>query len=91
MSIKYSIRRGTRAERMDNPVPERAKQIRSSIVREIATGNELQDRRSFIGEQQAVLVEKVNKNGHAKGYGQHYVRWNSSLFNPDTNYFKIIP
>ena len=89
-TFKYSIRRGTRAGRMDDQVPERAKQMRSSIIREIATGNKLQYRRLFIGEQQAVLVEKVNKNGLAKGYGEHYVPVEFKPVQSGTNYFEIV-
>ncbi len=46
-TFKYSIRRGTRAERMEDQVPEKVKQSRSSIIREIATENKLQYRRFY--------------------------------------------
>jgi threonylcarbamoyladenosine tRNA methylthiotransferase MtaB len=89
-TFRYSIRRGTRAGRMEGQVPEKVKQSRSSIVREIAAENKLQYRKLFIGKQQTVLVEKVNKNGHAKGYGQHYVPVEFKPVQSGTNYFETV-
>jgi threonylcarbamoyladenosine tRNA methylthiotransferase MtaB len=86
-TFKYSARQGTRAERMSDQVPEKVKQQRSLVVREIASENKQKYRQMFVGKQQTVLVEKVNKSGMAKGYGQHYVpvEFKSSL--PGNNYF----
>jgi threonylcarbamoyladenosine tRNA methylthiotransferase MtaB len=89
-TFKYSIRRGTRAERLEDQVPEKVKQSRSSIVREIAAENKLQYRQLFIGKQQTVLVEKVNTNGHAKGYGQHYIPVEFKPVQSGTNYFETV-
>jgi threonylcarbamoyladenosine tRNA methylthiotransferase MtaB len=89
-TFKYSVRQGTRAERMEDQVPEKVKQSRSSIVRGIAAVNKLQYRRLFIGKQQTVLVEKVNKNGLAKGYGEHYVPVEFKPENPGNNYFQTV-
>jgi threonylcarbamoyladenosine tRNA methylthiotransferase MtaB len=41
-TFRYSIRRSTRAERMDGQVPEKEKQERSNQIREIAAENKLQ-------------------------------------------------
>jgi threonylcarbamoyladenosine tRNA methylthiotransferase MtaB len=89
-TFKYSVRRGTRAERMPDQIPEKIKQQRSLMVRELARNNKLQYREQFIGRQQSVLVEKVNRNGLAKGYGQHYVPVEFKSIHPGTNYFATV-
>jgi threonylcarbamoyladenosine tRNA methylthiotransferase MtaB len=72
-TFKYSVRSGTRAERMPEQVPEKVKQERSEIIRRISLENKIRYRSSFIGREQTVLVEKVNARHHAKGYGEHYI------------------
>jgi len=89
-TFRYSIRRDTRAERMEGQVPEKEKQERSNQIREIAAGNKLQYRRQFIGKQQTVLVEKTGRNSLAKGYGEHYVPVEFRPKQPGTNYFETV-
>jgi threonylcarbamoyladenosine tRNA methylthiotransferase MtaB len=89
-TFKYSIRRGTRAERMPDQVPEKLKQMRSMVVRNLADSNKLTYRQQFIGKDQTVLVEKVNKNGMAKGYGEYYVPIEFRADQSGTNYFRTI-
>jgi threonylcarbamoyladenosine tRNA methylthiotransferase MtaB len=73
-TFKYSVRSGTRAERMDGQVPEAVKQERSQVIRNISDENKIRYRESMLGKEQVVLVEKFNaKTGLAKGYGQHYI------------------
>ncbi len=71
-TFKYSVRRGTRAERMENQVPEKVKNARSLRVRELSEENKRHFLNSFIGKSQDVLVEKITQ-GIANGYGQNYV------------------
>lgn len=71
-TFKYSVRKGTRAERMNDQIPEKIKTERSMIIRDIANKNKRNYRCSFIGKSQKVLVENIDKNGFAKGYGEHY-------------------
>lgn len=71
-AFKYSIRKGTRAERMENQVPEKLKTKRSAVLREIAEESKLKYRSQFVGQTQRVLVETINGNT-AKGYGEHYI------------------
>jgi threonylcarbamoyladenosine tRNA methylthiotransferase MtaB len=71
-TFKYSRRKGTRADRMPDQVPERVKSERSEIVRRIAEENKRRYRSSLIGTTEQVLVEKTGK-GMARGYGEHYV------------------
>jgi|WetSurSiteA1Bulk_404760.scaffolds.fasta_scaffold01173_4 threonylcarbamoyladenosine tRNA methylthiotransferase MtaB len=89
-TFKYSIRHGTRAERMPDQVPEKVKQQRSQAVRELAAELKQQYRQQFIGKQQTVLVEKITKNGLARGYGQHYVPVEFRPTQPGTNFFEPV-
>jgi len=73
-TFKYSMRSGTRAERMTDQVPEKIKQERSKIIHQISEGNKRKYRQSMLGKSQIVLVEKYNLHtAIAKGYGQHYI------------------
>jgi threonylcarbamoyladenosine tRNA methylthiotransferase MtaB len=72
-TFKYSVRKGTRAERMADQVSEKVKTERSLLIRDIAESNKKKYRSSFIGEDQKVLVEKIDKRGIASGYGEHYI------------------
>jgi len=81
-TFKYSVRKGTRAERMAEQIPEKTKSERSSIVRDIAEDYKKKYRSSFIGKTQSVLVEKINSKGIASGYGEFYL---PVKFKADTN------
>ncbi len=71
-TFKYSVRKGTRAERMESHVPEKIKNIRSEQIRRLADQNKRHYFESLIGKTQAVLVEKATKT-KASGYGDLYV------------------
>lgn len=71
-TFKYSVRKGTRAERMENKVAETIKTIRSEEVRLQSEENRLNNMKRFIGKKQRLLIEKVSET-HAEGYGQHYL------------------
>ncbi len=90
-TFKYSIRKGTRAERMYDQIPEKTKTQRSARIREIAEQNKRKYRSTFIGKQQNVLVEKIDEDGFASGYGDHYVyvKFKSSKYTK-TNEFSLI-
>ena len=79
-TFRYSKRKGTRADRMEDQVVERIKAERSEIIRQISEETRLQYMDSMIGLTQRVLIEKISK-GMAQGYGQHYlpVQFPSSL------------
>lgn len=72
-TFKYSVRKGTRAERLPDHVDEKEKNRRSEIIRKISEKTSLAHRSSFIGKQQRVLVQKIIDNGYAKGFGEHYI------------------
>jgi len=71
-TFKYSRRKGTRADRMPDQVPEKVKSERSEVIRRIGEENKRQYRSSLIGKTELVLVEKT-VDGMARGYGEHYV------------------
>lgn len=71
-TFKYSVRKGTRAERLENHVPEKIKTARSFQIRELSDENKLQYYQGLIGKIQNILVEKVTKT-KASGYGDLYV------------------
>lgn len=70
-TFKYSRRRGTRADRMPDQVPEKVKSERSEVIRRIGEENKRLYRTSLIGTTEQVLVEKTGQ-GMARGYGEHY-------------------
>jgi len=72
-TFKYSIRKGTRAEKMTDQIPGKEKIRRSEIIRLLSGKSKLEYRRSFIGKTQNVLIEQFDENGFAIGYGQHYI------------------
>ena len=73
-TFKYSVRSGTRAERMPEQVPENIKNERSRIIRDISDENKRKFRESLLGREQRVLVEKYHPRNHmANGYGDLYV------------------
>lgn len=72
-TFKYSVRKGTRAERMPDHIDKKLKTERSEIIRKLAEETKLKYRKGFIGKQQRVLVEKINKQGFAIGYGENYI------------------
>jgi len=71
-TFKYSVRKGTRAERLENHIQEKIKAERSAQIRELSEENKKQYLTLFIGKTQQVLVEKITQ-GIANGYGQHYI------------------
>jgi threonylcarbamoyladenosine tRNA methylthiotransferase MtaB len=87
-TFKYSRRKGTRADRMPEQVPERVKSERSKVIRQIGQENKRRYRSSLIGKTEQVLVEKTGE-GSAKGYGEHYVPISFDTGRAETN--KIYP
>ncbi len=72
-TFRYSRRKGTRADRMEDQLTERIKTERSEVIRGISEENRLYYMKSMIGKSQRVLIEKVNKERMASGYGEHYL------------------
>jgi len=72
-TFKYSARSGTHASGMGGQVNEKVKNERSSIIRSISDLNKVTYRKMFLGKEQTMLVEKTDREGNAKGYGEHYI------------------
>ncbi|MBK9290121.1 MAG: tRNA (N(6)-L-threonylcarbamoyladenosine(37)-C(2))-methylthiotransferase MtaB [Bacteroidetes bacterium] len=72
-TFKYSVRNGTRAERMPGQVSEKVKNQRSEIIRGIALQNKRDYYTSMLGQTQRLLVERISDQFVARGYGQHYI------------------
>jgi len=71
-TFKYSVRKGTRAERMPDHIPDKLKHNRSEIIRKLSEELKYEYRKKFIGKYQMVLVEKVEKD-YCTGYGENYI------------------
>lgn len=85
-TFKYSIRKGTRAERMTQQVEEKIKTQRSEKLRNIAENIKAEYRKRFIGKYQTVLVEKTNGT-IAQGYSENYIQVKFSGNNLKKNQF----
>lgn len=72
-TFKYSVRKGTRAERLPDQIDEKEKNRRGEIIRKLSEETRLAHRNKFIGKQQRVLVQIILEDGFARGYGEHYI------------------
>lgn len=75
--FKYSRRKGTIADRMENQVADSIKSARSDELIELDDGLSGNYRESFVGEKEKVLVEEyVEKDGkkYAVGHTRRYVK-----------------
>lgn len=71
-AFKYSVRRGTKAERMENQINGTIKSERSEKLRHIAEEERTNYLKTFIGKTQIMLIEGFDNEKRAKGYGEHY-------------------
>ena len=86
-TFRYSRRKGTRGDRMENQLEEKIKNQRSERVRKQAEENRLSYMQSMLGKSQRVLVERVDGLGLARGYGEHYLPVNFLTERQDRNWF----
>ncbi len=86
-TFRYSRRKGTRADRMEDQLEEKIKNQRSERVRKQAEENRLSYMQSMLGKSQRVLVERVDGKGMARGYGEHYLPVNFQTERQDRNWF----
>ena len=89
-TFRYSRRKGTRAERMEDQVEEKIKSERSEIIRKISENNRILYMNSMLGKRQRVLVEKVDAKEIAHGYGEHYLPVNFQTNDPRKNSFQHV-
>ncbi len=73
-TFPYSIRKGTIAEKMEGHLPEKVKEERAGIIKEISKEKYQAFLDSNIGSEQEVLIEKrPDKNGKFKGVTRNYI------------------
>ena len=88
-TFKYSVRKGTRAERLENHLSEKVKNERSLLVRNLSVENKMNYFKSLIGQKQDVLIEKITQ-GIASGYGQHYAPIRFKITNGQRNTIQTV-
>lgn len=72
-TFRYSRRKGTRADRLEEQIDELIKSQRAEAIRLISEKNRLLYMDEMAGKTERVLIEKVDQNGIAHGYGEHYL------------------
>ena len=87
-TFRYSRRKGTRADRLDEQIDERIKAERSEVIRQISEENRMLYMESMLGKRQRVLIEKVSDKGMAQGYGEHYLPVQFSTTDRTKNVFQ---
>lgn len=70
----YSVRSGTRAERMADHVPHPVARRRAREVERRAARARRGYRASLVGREDTVLIERIEENGRASGLGRYYTR-----------------
>ena len=73
-TFPYSIRKGTIAEKLDGHLPEKVKEERAGIIKQISREKYDAFLKSNIGCEQEVLIEKRPDNtGKYKGVSRNYI------------------
>lgn len=75
--FKYSVRKGTRAEKMENQVDESVKHARSKELLEIEHSMRKEYIDAFIGKEEKVLIEEVitvDDISYQVGHNERYVK-----------------
>lgn len=75
--FKYSVRKGTRAERMEGHVPESVKAARSAELIELAGRLKAEYEEKMIGKKEEVLLEEevvIDGRTYIQGYTRHYIK-----------------
>lgn len=71
--FKFSIRRGTKAEKMENQLAPEIKEKRSKILLELSDKNEIDYLNNYIGKEINVLIEEKDEEGFYKGHTSNYL------------------
>lgn len=87
--FKYSVRQGTRAERMPDQLSDSIKTERSKRMHQLAGELQIAYRSKFDHTIQRILVEKW-KNGKASGYNDYYVPMEFETSNQSKNRFEQV-
>jgi threonylcarbamoyladenosine tRNA methylthiotransferase MtaB len=87
--FKYSVRQGTRAERMPDQIPDKVKTERSHRLHALGEEITAAYEAHFDNTEQRILVEKW-KEGVALGYNDYYVPMQFASDNKKRNRFEIV-
>ena len=71
--FKYSPKKGTVAEKMENQVDGSIKELRSQKLIELSNKSQIEFNKKFIGKYVDVLYEEQDKNGYYKGRCSNYI------------------
>lgn len=75
--FKYSVRKGTRAEKMPNQVPEGEKTHRSNVLLEMTARHKEAYEKQWIGQEEEILAEETVRIGgesYLTGHTRRYVK-----------------
>lgn len=72
-TFRYSRRTGTRADRMNEQVHGNVMSARSEEIRRLSEEMRIEYMNRMVGKSQRVLIENVNEDGIARGYGELYL------------------
>lgn len=73
-TFPYSIRKGTIAEKLDGHLPDKIKDERANIIKQISADKFKTFVNANIGKEAEVLIEKrLDKNGKYKGVARNYL------------------
>ena len=75
--FKYSVRKGTRAEKMPNQVPEQIKTKRSNVLLEMAANHKNAYEKQWIGQSEEILAEEfveIQGETYLVGHTKRYVK-----------------
>jgi threonylcarbamoyladenosine tRNA methylthiotransferase MtaB len=73
-TFPYSIRKGTIAEKMEGHLPDKIKEERANIIKQISREKYQEFLVSNIGYEEEILIEKhLDKNGKYKGITRNYI------------------
>ena len=71
--FKFSVREGTKAEKMENQVSPEEKEQRSKLLLELSDNNEREYLEKYIGKSVKVLFEEADEFGGYKGHTANYL------------------
>ena len=84
-TFKYSPKKGTVAEKMDEQVEGDIKDIRSEKIIDLSNQNQIEYNKKYIGRKLDVLFEEMDSDGYFKGHTSNYmlvkVKTNKNLEN----------
>ncbi|HKK63861.1 MAG TPA: MiaB/RimO family radical SAM methylthiotransferase [Bacteroidales bacterium] len=89
-TFRYSRRTRTRADRMKEQIPGNVMSKRSEKIRQVSEEMRKAYLQSMIGKQQRVLIEKVDDDMVASGYGEHYVPIKFKVSSKERNRFEEV-